>query len=80
MENWVGSEVAEMKTTFFDIFDPTWTHLLAPKSPSSNNQFLKQQFNFLAILALNFHSENCKTTILLALKCISHVKNEKKNY
>ena len=23
-ENWVGSKVASMKTTFFAIFDPTW--------------------------------------------------------
>ena len=31
MENWVGSEVAGMKIAFFAIFDPTWTHILAPK-------------------------------------------------
>ena len=30
-ENWVGSEVASMKIAFFDIFDPTWAHILAPK-------------------------------------------------
>ena len=30
-ENWVGSKVAGMKITFFAIFDPTWTHSLAPK-------------------------------------------------
>ena len=37
--NWVGSKVvAGMKTTFFAIFDPTWTHLLAPKG--SNKEFL----------------------------------------
>ena len=43
-ENWVGSKVAGMKTTFFAIFDPTWTHILAPKGP--NIELLKQNFNF----------------------------------
>ena len=38
-ENWVGSKVADMKTTFFVIFDPTWTHILPPKDP--NEEFLK---------------------------------------
>ena len=33
-ENWVGSKVAGMKITFFAIFDPTWTHILAPKGPN----------------------------------------------
>ena len=42
-ENWVGSKVAGMKTTFFAIFDPTWTHILAPKGP--NKEFLKQHFS-----------------------------------
>ena len=32
-ENWVQSEVAGMKITVFVIFDPTWTHILAPKKP-----------------------------------------------
>ena len=40
---WVGSKVAGMKTTFFAIFDPTWTHSLAPKAP--NNEFLKEHFS-----------------------------------
>ena len=31
--NWVGSEVGDMKITFFAIFDPTWAHILAPKRP-----------------------------------------------
>ena len=39
MENWVTSKVSGMKTTFFAIFDPTLTHILAPKSP--NKEFLK---------------------------------------
>ena len=30
-ENWVGSEVTDMKIAFFAIFDPTWNHILAPK-------------------------------------------------
>ena len=33
-ENWVGNKVASIKTTFFAIFDPTWTHSLAPKGPN----------------------------------------------
>ena len=42
-EDWVGSKVAGMKTTFFVIFDPTWTHILASKGP--HKEFLKQHFN-----------------------------------
>ena len=42
-ENWVGSKVAGMKTAYFAIFDPTWTHILAQKSP--NKEFLKQHFS-----------------------------------
>ena len=42
-DNWVGSKVAGIKTTFFAIFDPTWTHSLAPKDP--NKEFLKELFN-----------------------------------
>ena len=40
----VVSEVAGMKIAIFAIFDPTWTHMLAPKVP--NIEFLKQNFNF----------------------------------
>ena len=43
-KNWVGSEVAGMKIAFSAIFDPTWTHILAPKGP--NMEFLKKNFNF----------------------------------
>ena len=43
-ENWVGREMTGMKIAFFVIFDPTLTHILAPKCP--NNEFLKQNFNF----------------------------------
>ena len=43
-KNWVGSEVASMKIAFFAIFDPTWSHILAPTGP--NMRFLKQNFNF----------------------------------
>ena len=45
-EKWVGSKVAGMKTTFFAIFDLTWTNILAPKAP--NKEFLKH-FNFQSI-------------------------------
>ena len=43
-ENWVESEVAGMKIAFFAVFDPTWTHIFAPKGP--NMEFLKKNFNF----------------------------------
>ena len=42
-QNWVGREVAGMKKAFFAIFDPTWTHILAPQGP--NKEFLKQCFS-----------------------------------
>ena len=32
-ENWVGSVMTGIKIAFFVIFDPTWTHILAPKRP-----------------------------------------------
>ena len=31
--NWIESEVAGTKITVFVIFDPAWTHILAPKGP-----------------------------------------------
>ena len=44
-ENWVDSKmVAGMKTTFFAIFDPIWTRILAPKDPEK--EFFKQNFSF----------------------------------
>ena len=43
-ENWVGSKAAGIKTTFSVIFDPTWTHILAPKD--RNKEFLKQHFSY----------------------------------
>ena len=47
-KNWVGSKVfAGMKTIFFAIFDPIWTHILAPKDP--NKEFFKQNFSFQSI-------------------------------
>ena len=39
-ENWVVSKMAGMKTMFFAIFDLTWTHILASKSP--NKEVRKQ--------------------------------------
>ena len=47
-ENWVGSKVvAGMKTIFLAIFDPIWTHILAPKDP--NKEFFKQNFSIQSI-------------------------------
>ena len=43
-KNWVGSEVASMKKTFFAIFGPMETHILAPTG--LNMRFLKQNFSF----------------------------------
>ena len=44
-ENWLGSKVfAGMKTIFFAIFDPIWTHDLAPNDP--NKEFFKHNFSF----------------------------------
>ena len=43
IEKWVGSKVTGMKTTFFAIFDPSWTHVLSKKSP--NKKFFKQHFS-----------------------------------
>ena len=43
-EDWVGRKVAGMKKSFFAIFDPTWTHILALKGP--NKEFLKQNFSY----------------------------------
>ena len=42
-ENWVVSKVAGVKTTFFAIVDPTWSHILA--SQCSNKGLLKQHFS-----------------------------------
>ena len=33
-ENWVANKVTGIKKTFFAIFDPTWTHILASKGPN----------------------------------------------
>ena len=44
-ENWVGIEVANMKITFFAIFDSTWAHILAPKK-AKILELLKQNINF----------------------------------
>ena len=43
-KNWVGSEMASMKIAFFAMFDPIWTHILAPTGPDMG--FLKNNFNF----------------------------------
>ena len=42
-QDWAGRKVAGMKKTFFAIFDPTCTHILALKS--LNKEFLKQHFS-----------------------------------
>ena len=50
-ENWVVSKVNGMKTTFFAIFDPTLTHILAPKGPnkyhSARNILVKKDGNYI---------------------------------
>ena len=38
-ENWVGSKVADMKAIFLAIFEPIWTHNMAPEVP--DKKFLK---------------------------------------
>ena len=49
MENWVGSMmVAGMKTNFFAIFDPIWTHTLVPAKDLSK-EFFEQNFSFQSI-------------------------------
>ena len=42
-QDWVSRKVAGMKKTFFAIFDPTSTYILALKGP--NKEFLKQYFS-----------------------------------
>ena len=45
---WDGSEMAGMKIVFFAIFDPFWTHILAPKDPKKCNSLNRiLVFNFL---------------------------------
>ena len=51
-ENWVDSKVAGMKATFFAIFDPTWTLILAAKHPSKeflNSILVKKDKNYIII-------------------------------
>ena len=43
-QDWVRRKVAGMKKTFFAIFEPTWTHILALKGP--NKEFLIQNFSY----------------------------------
>ena len=52
-KNQVGSKVTSMKTTFYVIFDPTWTHMLPLKGP--NKEFLKGNPNFQDILNWILH-------------------------
>ena len=42
-DNWVDRKMAGMKTIFFTIFDPTWTHILVPPCP--NKEFIKEYFS-----------------------------------
>ena len=47
-QDWAGRKVAGMKKTFFAIFDPTGTYILALKSP--NKEFLlKKDRNYIII-------------------------------
>ena len=51
-ENWFGSKVvAGMKTTFFAIFNPIWTYILAPEDP--NKEFFKQKNGKTEIILLS---------------------------
>ena len=57
-ENWVGSKVVPgMKTIFFAIFDPIWTHTLAGKDP--NKEFLKQNISFQSIRWKLYYYQFC---------------------
>ena len=40
-ENVVGSEVAGVKIIFVVIFDPTLTHILAPRTPNNGIPYTK---------------------------------------
>ena len=42
-QNWGSRKVAGMEKTFFEIFNPTLTHILVPKGISK--EFLKQHFS-----------------------------------
>ena len=42
-QTWVGKKVSGMKKTFFVIFNPTWTYILALKG--LKKEFLKQHFS-----------------------------------
>ena len=62
-DNWVDRKMAGMKTTFFTIFDPTWTHILVPPCP--NKEFVKEHFfkkdrNYIII---NFDFKTVNTNI-----------------
>ena len=45
-ENWIGSKMAGMKTTFSTFFDPTWTHILAPKAQINNSLNILYYYQF----------------------------------
>ena len=44
-KNWVGSEVAGMKITFFAIFDPTWAYILALIRPKYGISDVESEFS-----------------------------------
>ena len=68
-ENWVGSRVVPgMKTIFFAIFDPIWTHILAPQD--SNKEFFKQNFSFQSIRKTERVNSVCFCVFLFILKDI----------
>ena len=57
-ESWVISKVAGTKRTFFD---PTWTHIVAPKGPKNNsfrNIFVKKGRNYIIINFLTLRLPN----------------------
>ena len=50
-KNWIYRKVAGMKKHFFVIFDPTWSHIVAPKSPNKEflNILVKKDRNYIII-------------------------------
>ena len=53
-ENWVGSKVAGMKTSFFAICDPTWTQI----RDSSNSILVKKDRNYIIITFVTLRLTN----------------------
>ena len=52
---WVGNELTVVKIAFFPFFDPTWTHILAPKGP------------YMGLLYKNFNIQSLRKTEAILL-------------